>query len=77
MAGVGFALTEGCGIAFFVCAAVMVPIGAAIGAVITAASTLPERTAYRLNIVTANVMAGFNLDASFEKAMREKEHLRR
>lgn len=72
MAGVGFALTEGCGIAFFVCAAVTVPLGAALGAVITAASTLPERTAYRLNIVTASVMAGLNLDASFEKAMREE-----
>ncbi len=72
MAAAGLAATEGCGIAFLACAAVMVPIGAAIGAVITAASTLPERTAYRLNIVTANVRAGLNLDASFEKAMREE-----
>jgi len=72
MAAEGFALTEGCGIAFLACAAVTVPLGAAMGAVITAVSTLPERQAYRLNRVTANVTAGLNLDANFQKAMREE-----
>jgi len=68
----GFALTEGCGIAFIACAVVTVPLGAAMGAVITAVSTLPERHAFALNRVTANVTAGLNLDASFEKAMRDE-----
>ena len=45
---------------------------AAIGAVITATETLPEEQAHELNRVTANVMAGLSLDASFNKAMREE-----
>ena len=72
MAAEGLAITEGCGAFFIFCAVVTVPLGAAMGAAITAAETLPEERAHELNRVSANVTAGLNLDASFSKAMREE-----
>ena len=72
MAAEGFAITEGCGAFFIFCAAVTVPLGAAIGAAITAVETLPEEQAHELNRVSAIVTAGFNLDASFGRAMRDE-----
>jgi len=72
MAAEGFAVTEACGAFFLYCAAVTVPLGATIGAVITAAETLPEEQAHELNRVSANVTAGLNLNASFRKAMRKE-----
>ena len=72
MAADGFAVTEACGAFFLYCAAVTVPLGATIGAVITAAETLPEEQAHELNRVSARAMAGLNLNASFSKAMREE-----
>lgn len=72
MAAEGFAATEGCGAFFIVCAAVTVPLGAAMGAVITAAETLPEEQAHELNRVSAIVTSGLGLNASFSKAMREE-----
>jgi hypothetical protein len=72
MAAEGLAITEGCGAFFIFCAVVTVPIGAAMGAAITAAETIPDEQAHELNRVSANVMAGLNLDASFGKAMREE-----
>jgi len=72
MAAEGFAITEGCGAFFIFCAAVTVPLGAAMGAAITAAETLPKEQAHELNRVSANVAAGLKLNASFSKAMREE-----
>jgi hypothetical protein len=70
MAVDGFAVTEACGILFFACAIVTVPLGALTGAVITAVETLPEQQAQELNRVSANVIAGLSLSADFDMAMR-------
>jgi hypothetical protein len=71
MAAEGFAATEGCGFFFMFCAVVTVPLAAAMGAVITTVETLPEEQAHELNWVSANVLAGFDLNDSFRRAMRK------
>lgn len=61
-----------CGYLFLVCAIVAVPAAAATGAVITAIETLPEHEAHELNRVTADIMAGINLEDSLTTAMHEE-----
>lgn len=71
MAAKGLEAASGCGICVLG-AVVTVPLLAATGAVITAVETLPEEQAHELNRVSANVTAGFNLNASFARAMRDE-----
>ena len=75
LAAEGFvASVEGCDILFWACALIIVPAGAATGAVITAIETLPEEDALALNRVTTDVVsrAGMNLDIDFDTAMRNE-----
>ena len=64
-----------CDIAFFLCAAVFVPVYAATGAVLTAADTLPEKQSLELNRATVKSAIGLNLSREFNRAI-EAEALR-
>jgi len=72
MAAEGVGLAGGCGIAFFACAAVLAPVAAAMGAVITGVETLPEEQAHELNRVSAVVLAEIDPNARFDQAMRQE-----
>ncbi len=65
----GLEASTSCDYLFVFCAAVVVPLSAVTGAVITAADTLPEEEAKLLNGLSAKAAAGLHMPQMFQSVM--------